>query len=276
MDNRYQSRPPFTIDTSKINLNSSFYLGSFGVSLRKYYKDQYIYRFGANEDVPEGVVIQALYGILYKEQNTQKYYSGFEVSKGKHYKNIGYFSGGAIFGTFYDKHGYVNAALNAGLYYISDLVEYDRWYFRQFINYKFIYGYNKTPAETITLRSDEMYGFSPGTLKGNKKMILNLETVSYAPYNIIGFRFAPLLLVACGLLESQPVKLTRSRLYQSYALGLLIRNENLTNSSFEITYGLYPNLPDGNNKFYKFNPVTSFTLKVRSFAVSKPTTVSFE
>ncbi|MFY9310836.1 MAG: hypothetical protein WAQ28_17445 [Bacteroidia bacterium] len=276
MDNHFQSRPSFTIDTGHSNLNSTFYLGSIGFSLRKYYKDQYIYRFGANEDVPEGVVIQALYGILYKELNKTQYYSGFEVSKGKHYEKLGYLSGGLIFGTFYNRSGDMNATLNAGLYYFSNLLEKNKWYFRQFVNYKFIYGYNKTPAETITLRPDEMYGFNPGKLKGNKKMILNLETVSYAPYNLIGFRFAPLLLMACGLLETQPAKLSKSPLYQSYALGLLIRNENLLNSSFEITYGLYPNQPDNTSKFYKFNPVTSFTLKVRSFAVSKPATVNFD
>jgi hypothetical protein len=120
-----------------------------------------------------------------------------------------------------------------------------------------------------------MYGFNNGTLLGRTKMVLNLEAVAYAPYNIIGFRFAPLLLVAGGLLETDKVKLFQSIVYQAYSVGLLIRNENLLNASFEITYGIYPNLPDGNTRFYKFNPVTSFTLKVRSFAISKPTIVDY-
>jgi hypothetical protein len=120
-----------------------------------------------------------------------------------------------------------------------------------------------------------MYGFNNGTLLGKTKMILNLEAVSYAPYNIIGFRFASLLLVGGGILETDKIKLFKSPVYQSYAVGLLIRNENLLNASFEISYGIYPNLPDGNTRFYKFNPVTSFTLKVRTFAISKPTIVEY-
>lgn len=276
VDLHFQSRPSFSIDTAKVNLNSSFYLGSVGFSLRKYYKDQYIYRFGANEDVPEGLSIQYLYGILYKELKNPEYYAGFEVSRGKHFEKLGYLSGNIVYGTFYNNSVYMNSTLNGGVYYFSNLFERNRWYFRQFISYKFVYGFNKTPTETITLRSDEMYGFNSGTLKGNKKMVVNLETVSYAPYNLIGFRFAPLLLVAAGILENESVSLIKSRLYQAYAIGLLIRNENLLNASFEITYGIYPNLPDGNDHFYKFNPVTSFALKVRSFAISKPAIARYE
>jgi hypothetical protein len=107
-------------------------------------------------------------------------------------------------------------------------------------------------------------------------MILNLETVTYAPYNIIGFRFAPLLLVGCGMLETDKIKLLKSPIYQAYSVGLLIRNENFINASFEVTYGIYPNLPDDNTRFYKFNSVTNFTLKVKSFAISKPGIVAYE
>lgn len=275
-ETHFQSRPSYTIDVAKANFNSSLYLGSVGFSLRKYYKDQFIYRFGANEDVPEGLVVQALYGLLYKEQNRFRYYSGFEVSRGKHFDRLGYFSGSVIYGTFYNKSFYKNGTMNAGLYYFSNLFENSKWYFRQFVNYKFVYGFNKDPDEKITLRPDEMYGFNNGTLKGTSKMILNLEAVAYAPFNIIGFRFASILLVGGGILETDKIKLFKSPVYQAYSAGLLIRNENLLNASFEITYGIYPNLPDGNTHFYKFNPVTSFTLKVRSFAISKPNIVVYE
>lgn len=274
-DTRFQSKPSYTIDTAKTNFNSTLYLSSLGFSLRKYYKDQFIYRFGANEDVPEGLVVQVLYGLLYKEETIFKYYTGFEVSRGKHFDRFGYLSGNFVYGALYNKSIYSDGTVNAGIYYFSNLFENSKWYFRQFVNYKFVYGFNKGPTQKITLRPDEMYGFNNGTLSGKTKMVLNLEAVAYAPYNIIGFRFASLLLVGCGILETDKIKLFKSTVYQAYSVGLLIRNENLLNASFEITYGIYPNLPDGNTRFYKFNPVTSFTLKVRSFAISKPTIVDY-
>ena len=273
-EKKFQSKPSYLVDFTRTNFNSILYLSSIGFSLRKYYKDQFIYRFGANEDVPEGLVVQYLYGLLYKEQNSLKYYTGFEVSRGKHFKKMGYMSGNMVYGTFYNK-SIKDATLNAGLYYFSNLFEINKWYFRQFANYKFVYGFNKGPFEKITLRPDEMYGFNNGTLLGKTKMIINLETIAYAPYNIIGFKFASLLLFGFGILETDKIELFKSPLYQAYSTGLLIRNENLLNASFEITYGIYPNLPDGNTRFYKLNPVTTFTLKVRNFAISKPTIVEY-
>jgi hypothetical protein len=274
--NFFQNRPSFTIDSAKSNLNTSLYLASAGISLLKYYKDKFIYRFGANEDIPEGLVIQILYGIVLKEQNEKKYYSGIDISKGKHYERLGYLSCNMAYGALYNKSSHNNAVINAGVYYFSNLLEIKHWYYRQFINFKLIDGINKDSTEKITLRTDEMYGFKSGTLSGTKKMILNLEAVTYAPYNIIGFRFAPLILIGCGLLETTRIKFLKSPVYQSYAVGLLIRNENLLNASFEITYGFYPNLPDSNKKYYNFNPSISFTLKVRSFAISKPAMVAYD
>jgi len=275
-ETQYQKRPSFEIDTNRFNANTSLYLGSLGFSLSKYYKDQYIFRFGANEDIPEGVIIQFLYGLQYKELSGTRYYAGFDVSRGKHIDKIGYFSANAAYGSFFNDTETGNATLNLGLTYFTDLLRSKGWYYRQFVYLKYINGINKPAYEKITLRPDELYGFNNGSIVGNSKMILNLEGVTYAPYNFIGFRFAPLVLLGFGMLETKDVKLFAGHVYQSYAIGLLIRNESLLNSSFQLTFGAYPYLPDGNNNPTKFNPVTSFTVKFRSFAIRKPNVVSYE
>jgi len=275
-ETQYQKRPAFSIDTNKFNVNSSLYLGSIGFSLSKFYKDQYIFRFGANEDIPEGVIIQFLYGLKYKELSEIRYYGGVDISRGKHFDNIGYFSAHATYGSFFNYTEDGNATLNLGLTYFTDLLRSKNWYYRQFVYLKYVNGINKPEYEKITLRPDELYGINNGTLTGNSKVLLNLEGVTYAPYNFIGFRFAPLVLLGFGMLETKDVKLFAGHVYQSYAIGLLIRNESLLNSSFQITFGAYPYLPDGHNNFTKFNPVASFTVKFRSFAVSKPSVVSYE
>jgi hypothetical protein len=272
----FQSRPSYLVDTAKTNFNQSLYLSSVGFSLRKYYKDQYIYRFGANEDVPEGLLIQALYGISKKEGHGSRYYSGLELSQGKHYPKLGYLSGNIAFGAFY-KSGYTNnATWSAGFYYFSDLSLERKWYIRQFASGRFVQGINKSRFETITLRTDEMYGFNSNSLTGIGKLILNLETVMYAPYNLIGFRFAPVIFLGFGMLQTPNIKLLASPVYQSYALGILVRNENLLNSSFEITFGMYPNQPGQSSFDYRLNPITTFKLKVRNFAISKPVIVGYD
>jgi hypothetical protein len=273
---RYQSRPSFLIDTNKVNANTSLYLGSVGFSLSKYYKDQYIFRFGANEDVPEGLRVQFLYGLLQQEGIGIRYYTGFDISRGKHVQDIGYLSANASFGSFYNKSVTNTGTLNLGLTYFSDLLRSHKWYYRQFIYFKYVYGINKPSTEKITLLSDELYGFDHGTLWGSSKMLLNLEGITYCPYNLVGFKIAPVALIGFGMLKTDYWKLWKSPVYQAYAIGVLIRNENLLTSSFEVTYGLYPNLPNENKHFYKFNPVVGFKLKVSGFDVPKPAIVDYQ
>jgi len=272
----FQSRPSFTIDTAYSNVNRSVYLACLGFSLRKYYKDQFIYRFGANEDIPEGLSIKILHGHETRELSLDRNYSGIEVAHGKHYSKFGYLSGNVTYGAFYKPGVKSNATLRAGFSYFSNLSLENRWYLRQFVSGKFVYGFNKTAFERITINAGEMYGFSSGLLNGTGKLIVSFETVAYAPYNIIGFRFAPVALFGFGMLKSESRSLMQSPLYQAYSIGLLIRNESLLNSSFEITFGAYPNQPGENKMVYKLNPVTSFTLKVRSFEISKPEPIVFD
>lgn len=272
----FQTRPSFTVDTGFNNVNQSVYLASAGFSLRKYYKDQFIYRFGANEDIPEGLSINMVYGFEKRELSPDRYYTGFEIAHGKHFSKIGYLSGNLNYGTFYKPGVKNNATLRAGLFYFSDLSLEKRWYLRQFILSKFVYGFNKTNYERITINAGEMYGFNSGLLNGTGKFILNFETVAYAPYNFIGFRFAPVAFFGFGMIKSDNRRLIQSPVYQAYSIGLLVRNESLLNSSFEITFGVYPNQPGENRVVYKLNPVTSFTLKIRSFEISKPEPVVFD
>ncbi len=273
----YQTKPSYLIDTNKLHYNYSLVLGSVGYSLSKFYKDQYIFRFGANEDVPEGLVVQFLYGVIKREDIGWRYYNGFVLARGKHFDNFGYISAKATYGTFYNKDVANDATLNLNLMYFSNLHKnHANWYYRQFIYYKYVYGINKQSYDKITLQPSELYGFNNGTILGSSKMLLNLESVFYAPYNLIGFKVAPVVLLGFGMLEAAHYKLLAGQVYQAYAVGLLLRNENLLTSSFEISYGLYPNLPDGNKHFYKFNPAISFKVKIDVFEIAKPETVVYQ
>jgi hypothetical protein len=106
-------------------------------------------------------------------------------------------------------------------------------------------------------------------------MIINSETVAYAPYELIGFRFASVISAGFGIIGSKKTKIEKSPLYQAYSLGIMIRNEHLVSSTFQISVGLYPFLPDGTNNAFLFNPLTSFTLRVRTFSMGRPEFISY-
>lgn len=271
----YQRRPGSDIDPGHTILNSYGVVGNIGFAIQQYYKDKYIYRFGANEDVPEGIIIQYIYGGLKIESKKIRYYNGIEVARAKHFKGLGYLSATFGYGVFFNKHVANDVTIRYNLYYFSDLLKKGRWYFRQFLKYDYVHGENKISDERITISSDDLYGFNSGSLSGNTKMVLNSETVAYLPYNIIGFHLAPVITAGFGIIGSPEKHLVESSLYQSYTIGLMLRNENLLSSTFQFSFGMYPFFPDGGNYILKYNPIGSFTLRVRAFAVSKPSFISY-
>jgi hypothetical protein len=267
----YEKRSSMVYNTLPTAFNTSAYIGNVGFAVQQYYKDKFIYRFGANEDVPEGLIVQFLYGGVKDQFKPLKYYTGFEIARAKHF-NFGYVSATCAYGIFFNKHISNDYTVNLKLNYFSDLFRVRRWYFREFLNSNFVYGENKPESGKTTLNSSELYGFDGPGLIGNTKFVQNFETVAYAPYNVIGFRFAPVLLVGLGMISNTDNNLFKSNLYQAYTVGLMMRNENLLNSTFQVSFGLYP---IGGRHVIMPNPITSFTLRVRAFSVSKPDFISY-
>ena len=224
--------------------------------------------------MPEGLIFQILYGAEKKEVAPLRYYTAIEVARAKHF-DFGYLTSTFSHSIFFNKYSTNNITNNYKLYYFSDLFRIGKWYMREFANYNLVYGQNKEPGERLTLSGDELYGFKSGTLTGTKKMVMNFETVAYAPYNVIGFRFAPVVMIGAGMIGDKDKRLLKSNLYQAYSVGLMVRNENLITSTFQISVGFYPFLPDNKDAVVIYNPVVSFTLRVRGFAIGKPGFLGF-
>jgi hypothetical protein len=270
----YLNRPGPEIDASLPYRNHGNLLGNIGIAIQQYYKDKFIYRFGANEDVPEGLIIQFVYGGTRREYEKVRYYNGIEIARARHF-SFGYLSATISSGIYYNTKVPNDVTSNFILYYFSDLLKAGRWHFRQFLNYKAVHGENKMWGETVTIRGDELYGFAPAGLAGSTKMIWSSETVAYMPYNLIGFRFAPVFTAGFGMVGDRQNTLAKSYVFKGYSLGLMLRNENLLNSTFQVSVGYYPFLPDGREHVVVYNPVTSFTFRVRAFSVSRPEFVSY-
>lgn len=272
--NKYLNRPSTSIDPSYQYYNTSAAIGNVGFSIQQYYKDKFIYRFGANEDVPEGLIIQFIYGGIKNEYQRLRYYRGMEVARAKHFK-FGYLSATFSYGIFFNQKVDNDITTNYKLFYFSNLYKKGRWFFREFLNFNMVHGENKLVGQTITFSGDELYGFENRTLVGKTKITLSSETVAYLPYQLIGFRFAPVATIGLGMIGSPTKKLFTSNLYQAYTIGVMIRNENLLTSTFQFALGAYPFFPDGGKFTVKYNPISSFTLKVRIFSVSKPDFISY-
>ena len=271
----FLTKPPSSAESAKIVVNSQALLSNIALSIQHYYKDKYIYRFGANEDVPEGLIIQIIYGGVKQEFKKIRYYAGIELGRAKHFK-FGYLSSTLSSGIFFNKlSSDDDITTNYKLYYFSNLLKKEKWFFRAFVNLNYVNIQNKLNGETLNFSNNELYGFENNSLSGSSKITISSEMVAYLPYQFIGFRFAPIINIGLGLIENQAHRLYKSNLYQSYTLGLMLRNENLLTSTFQFSIGAYPYLPSNGKFALKYNPIASFTLRVRAFSVTKPEFVTY-
>lgn len=272
----YTERPTAALDSLHIFQHTAFYLGSVGYSTSKYYKDQYIFRFAVNEDVPEGSLFALIAGVEKKELFVD-YYLGAKGAAGKHFENIGYLSGGAEYGTFLKSLKTQRGVINLDFTYISDRLKINKYGIRQFIYYHLTEGIGREPYETVNINGNKgLYGFESNTLKGKSKMYLNLQSVIFTPWNLVGFQFAPVVFAGFGMMSGEPTFSFKSPIYQVYGIGVLVRNENLIINSFRFSFAFYPNEPGRAGLDYKINPFGAYDLRFNDFFLSKPSPVSYQ
>lgn len=273
---RYATRPPRELDESGVYSNNSLFLVSTGLSIRQYYKERYLFRFGNSEDVPEGLLLTFTTGVEKRELTVNRPYLGTDVSRGRNYPDFGYLNVGIGYGTFFQTRDVVDGTFNARVLYFTDLHTLGRWHFRQFLRFNAVYGYDRPSNETVNLNGSQLYGFSSGTLEGTHKELFRSETVFYAPWSFLGFKMAPVFLAGFGTIGKESDPLFSGRIQTAFTIGLLLRNENLLVSTFELSLGFYPYLPDRQGSAFRFNSFDSFSADAAGFDFAEPAEVPFD
>lgn len=273
---RYATRPPPELDPQGLHRSSSLFLASAGLSIRQYYKERYLYRFGNAEDVPEGLLITLATGMERLELTPMRPYFGAAASRGRNYPHLGYLSIGLGYGTFLQAGQQVDGVANAWLLWFSDLKALGRWHFRQFARFNATYGIAQPAFQRVNLGGDQLYDFPGGGLSGTHKELLRSETVFYAPWNLLGFRIAPVFLAGFGTLGQQADPLFSGRVYSSFTLGLLVRNENLLVNTFQLSLGFFPEVPAGQAGGFLFNAFDGFSTGTPGFDFGEPAVASYQ
>jgi len=272
---RYLEKPNDIFDPQHMFSNEDFYLASVGISTRKYVQDKYIFRFGVTEDVPIGRVYNLTGGYQVKN-NTGRFYLGMRFSTGN-YHEWGYLSSSFEYGTFYRAGLAEQGAFSAGVNYFTGLIEIGKWRFRQFIKPQVTIGINRFPSgDSLTLNEGYgLEGFSSSLLRGTNRLLLTLQTQSYAPWNFLGFHFGPYLNFSLGMLGDEVTGFKNSKMYSQFGLGVLIKNEHLVISTFQISFVYYPSIPGKGQNVFKVNPIKANDFGFRDFEIGKPAPIIF-
>lgn len=284
-----------TIDYDSINFYSgeTFYLGGIGISSRQFIEDEYLYNYGVIENVPIGK-IYGITGGYQRKNNVGRWYLGARASFGNYY-SWGYLSTNFEYGTFFSGSKTEQSAFSFQANYFTNLIELGKkWKMRQFIKPQVILGKDRLKSvgdklainENVPFQGTYGAGFQgnnsagisgfDSAIFGTKKFILSFQTQLYSPWNIIGFRLNPYFNYTAAMLGNENIGLTKSRLYSSIGVGLIINNDYLVFNSFQISISYYPNIPGQGNDIFKTNSFETTDFGLQDFDFGKPRPVIYK
>lgn len=255
--------------------SSDFVLGNISLYQRKNYKDNYIFRFGRTEDIPDGILISGLTGLHFTERSTRPYFglnyffSKYNLSREYLFLNIGV-------GGFLNKKAVEDGVFNIRSLFFSPLLPIKRTKIRQFLGFRYTYGHNMSYGNTIDINNEKgLRGFSSLSVVGNKKFILNYESNIFLPYNLLGFKFAFLVFSDLAWISTSQNLFNKNNFFPAFGIGFKIRNIHLNLDSIQFYLGYYPNNNQANARdFLIFQRSYSF-YTFNNFYFSRPDVVPY-
>ena len=272
----YTEKPFTEFDTINFFSDEKQYLMGIGINTREFVKDNYIFRNGNTEDIPIGRIFGITLGYQHKSQIWRPYL-GAQASFGDYYK-WGFLSTNFEIGSFFDESKTYQTSISFEANYFTKLLEIGNWKLRQFIKPEVIVGINRqnSVGDQLTINENYgIYGFNAPAY-GKSKMVLTLQTQTYAPKEILGFRMNPYLNYSIAVLGTSNSGLLQNKYYSKLSLGLLISNDYLVFSSFQLSISYYPTIPFQGDNIFKSNTFQTTDFGLQSFELAKPRMVEYK
>tara|TARA_A100000171_G_C2137661_1_gene151696 strand:+ start:1974 stop:3659 length:1686 start_codon:yes stop_codon:yes gene_type:complete len=272
---KFTLRPEVDTELNQPFHNRTLAIGSVGISQRRYFKDQLIFGYGRTEDIPYGYQIELLGGYEWAEFG-HRYFLGGKAGRGGYLGNLGYLLGGFSLESFLKNKIFEQGVFKADFRFFSSLIDLNRWKFRQFINVNYTYGIDRFSNEYIDIRDGNgIRGLKSNTLRGTQRFLINIETVSFTPFEAADFKLAVFGFYDLGMVNNGSKSIFSEKAQSGMGVGFRIRNDNLTFKAIEIRLAYYPDAPVG-------LPMTDLSLSGNSgfnfsdFLITKPSPSLFK
>ena len=262
----------YTNDNFYAYVDKQAVLGDFSIFRQNFYKTRYIYGFGRNEDVPEGMELSMTAGWT-KINTRERPYTGVNFSR--------YF--------FSPARDYLNFSIGAGGYWyqkkfedIDVLAKVDfftrlhywkrKWRQRYFLSSSVARQFRNLLSEPLRLESD--YGLREirnNWQGGNFRLAVKGESVFFSPWSVLLFRFAPFVFVNSALFREKRDSTNNydSKIYSSIGGGVRIRNESLIFGTIEFR-GMYFPRKNFFNESWRFEARTNIRFKYNQQFIKRP------
>ncbi|SHJ13093.1 hypothetical protein SAMN02745146_2380 [Hymenobacter daecheongensis DSM 21074] len=256
-------------------------LGTVGYSVRRYYKDKYLFGFGRTEDVPAGSLLSLTAGYERNSLDNRRYYA-LRASTAGYSVRSGYLYLSGEFGSYVRTrdNDWQQGLLRTELLYFTRLYHTGNWQWRHFFWNRSVIGFNRRPGEQLLAIDGErgLRGFQPETdLRGTSRFVINYEATVFTPVSLLGFRMAAVGFLDAAWLATRPGRELpfRQTPYSGVGLGLRFRNEYTAIRTVQILLGFYPrgqNSPNGIRIFESARPYYDFS----DFSFDQPGTARYE
>ncbi len=246
-------KTPYQV-ANKLNFrfnNREAWLAQFTFFKQEYYKTNYIFGFGTTEDIPYGYNI-ALTSGYYKQAYLSRPYAGIDANRYKIYVKgdiVQYFLRA---GTFWNQGKVQDAAILFGASGFSRLFLFKNFKLRQYEQLSFARQYNRTGLDPLSINNT--FGiryFRDDSVRGNQRISLHSETISFINYKAFGFKFSPFAFTdITGLTPEKNFQ--KTGWYYGVGGGVRIRNENLVFRTTELRLVFFPRKANQSNSFTAF------------------------
>ncbi|KAF2518453.1 hypothetical protein E0W68_09005 [Flavobacterium salilacus subsp. salilacus] len=273
----YKESPSVEYDSVGYYSDERLYLASVGITSQKFIQDKFLFNYDIIEDVPVGRVYSTTFGIQDKN-NQNRLYLGARYAFGHNYK-WGFLSINAQAGSFFHEGKTEETVMRFDILYFSKIKKWGKWRFRHFIKPTLVFGDNRQPIITDLLNINEengIQGFNNRTIVGTKKALLTLQTQSYSPWNLLGFRLNPFASFTMGVIGDEARTLFQSKTYTKIGVGLLIYNDYLVFNSVQISFAFYPDIPGEGTNIFKSNTFKNTDITLPNFRIDKPVIVPYK
>ncbi|UCF64482.1 MAG: hypothetical protein JSW33_01240 [bacterium] len=241
-NDNFRRRPVVEPDSNLFYQDNLLLLASLSFREIHFFKSSMILAFGKTEDIPIGFRLQ-LTGGYETEEFAYKSYTSVEIAWAKLWENFGYLGNSIRFGNFWKDRKLIEGIFKARMFYFSPLTPLKRFRFRQIVYADWTYGLNRLQGEYISL-SDQIRGLDGSQFQGVNRFIINAESITFAPWNFYGFRFAFYGFGDMGFLSDRALLFHQDNFYGSFGVGCRIRNESLVLKTVQIRIGYFTRTPD--------------------------------
>ncbi|MEO5650318.1 MAG: hypothetical protein ABIR03_10410 [Ginsengibacter sp.] len=242
-------------------------LGTLTFYRQNFYKTQYIYGFGRNEDIPEGLLLSLTSGYTIK-RNQSRPFVGFNYERYQYNKKGNYLGYTLRAEGYLNKKSIEDINLLVAVNYFDHLKAMgNKWKQRFFLNLDAAQQINTILNEPLYINSKfGLPEYGNNSIGGTLRATAKVESVFFSPWSLASFRFAPF--VFSNLSVFSPY-VSKTKVYTSVGGGIRTRNESFIFGTIEAK-GFYFPQKNFHQSHFSIELSTNVIFKYNSQFVKKP------